>query len=888
MVGFRLTGIFAAAIAGIMALGPTVLAAQDLVPDRRFVMIRDADFPGGDIASVFDTTLESCQKACLGNQSCTAITFNARNGACFLKADAGVTADYNGAFSARVVAATPGAADLSRTRAAELGFLRPSDFAQALDQAVGLAARHLTGQWSAAEHLAQAATEEAAGNLLRASAFVGAALNITDDPQGWAEYARLLVTAGPSNPNTRVELEDRAISASINAYLRAENPGLRHTVLVTLAQMLERKGRGPDGLGALRLAQELQPRDDTEALLDSAIGKYGFRVIDHEVQSDSARPRLCASFSGDLVAGAMDYAPFVQTDAAGVSVEKVGDSQLCVEGLTHGARYTVTLRAGLPADDGQVTIKPVTISAYVRDRTPSARFPGRAYILPKAADAALPIETVNATDLTLTLFRVTDRNILRAMQGEYFGEPMPSWRESGFTQRIGTELWTGTATVGMEVNRDMTTRLPMAEALAGQPAGIYALKAEIVGEEDSDQGPAWQWFVVTDLGMTSFSGVDGLHVVVRSLGTAGPKPGVTLELLSRANEILATTQTDARGYASFPASLTRGKAGSSAALVVAKEAETDIAFLSLTDPEFDLSDRGVEGREAAPPVDVFLTTDRGAYRAGETIYATALARDSKSDALPGLPLTAILKRPDGVEYSRTLAQDEAAGGHVFALPVAGSAPRGQWRLEVLADLEAAPLAVRTVLVEDFLPERIDFTLTLEDRPIGLDDAPDLTIEAKYLFGAPGADLAIEGEVILRSARTVAGFDGYRFGLEDEPFNTRVEGFGGDVTDAAGRAQFGVLLPQVSDPLRPLEAIVVARVSEGSGRPVERRVSRALAPSAPVIGIKPMFDDVVPEGSDARFSLIALGPDLSPQPMQIAWELTRIETRYQWYQEYGNW
>jgi uncharacterized protein YfaS (alpha-2-macroglobulin family) len=51
-------------------------------------------------------------------------------------------------------------------------------------------------------------------------------------------------------------------------------------------------------------------------------------------------------------------------------------------------------------------------------------------------------------------------------------------------------------------------------------------------------------------------------------------------------------------------------------MVVVKEGDQDIAFLSLTDPEFDLSDRGVEGREAAPPVDVFVTTDRGAYRAG--------------------------------------------------------------------------------------------------------------------------------------------------------------------------------------------------------------------------------------------------------------------------------
>ena len=183
-----------------------------------------------------------------------------------------------------------------------------------------------------------------------------------------------------------------------------------------------------------------------------------------------------------------------------------------------------------------------------------------------------------------------------------------------------------------------------------------------------------------------------------------------------------------------------------------KDATTDIAFLSLTDPEFDLSDRGVEGREPAPPVDVFLTTDRGAYRAGETVFATALARDTVAAAVEGLPLTAVLTRPDGVEYSRQLVEDKGAGGHVFALPIAGSAPRGVWTLRVLADQDAAPLATKTFLVEDFLPERIDFTLTRDDTPLTLTgEVAQVVIDARYLFGAPGAGLAVEGEVLLHAA-----------------------------------------------------------------------------------------------------------------------------------------
>ena len=80
--------------------------------------------------------------------------------------------------------------------------------------------------------------------------------------------------------------------------------------------------------------------------------------------------------------------------------------------------------------------------------------------------------------------------------------------------------------------------------------------------------------------------------------------------------------------------------GSAAPALVTLASGDDMAFLSLTGPAFDLSDRGVEGHPAAPPIDLFLTTDRGAYRAGETIHATALARDGKAEAIEGLPITA--------------------------------------------------------------------------------------------------------------------------------------------------------------------------------------------------------------------------------------------------------
>jgi uncharacterized protein YfaS (alpha-2-macroglobulin family) len=879
-----------AAIAAAFLGGAGLASAQDLIPERRFVVTQDQDLPGGDIASIFDTTIEACERACVTNARCTAYVYNTKNGSCFVKNGPGEGAYFAGAFSATVIEADKALREAAKARRGEIAFLPDWDIQPAFDQAQGLGRQHTTGPWTAEEHLAAAAEAEAGGDWAGAAAYTGAALNLTDDAATWGEFARRQLQAGIADPNQSGYFFNQAFLSSINAYLRAESPALRHTILLTMGEVLERNGRGRDTVSALRLAQSLQERVDTAALLDDAIGKYGFRIAETLVQSDLARPRICVTFSEDLVASGVDYSTFVQLPEAGMVVENGGWRQLCVAGLEHGKRYTVTFREGLPAADGQTMAKAVEITQYIRDRAPGVKFPGRGYVLPKAGDPALPVETVNTEKLDLTLYRVTDRNLLRSVQDYYFGAPINVYSEEMFADTVGEELWTGHATVAQEVNKDVTTRLPLGEALEGLPAGIYALKAEVPGVDPYTIPPGWQWFVVSDLGVTTMSGVDGLHVFVRSLGTAGAKAGVSVELLNRANTVLGTATTDDQGYARFDAGLTRGAGGSAPAMVVVKDGTEDIAFLSLTDPEFDLSDRGVEGREAAPPVDVFVTTDRGAYRAGETVYVTALARDAEQAAVEGLPLTAVLSRPDGVEYSRQLVEDQGAGGHVFSLPIAGSAPRGVWRLEMYADLEAPALASKTFLVEDFLPERIDFDLTLADEPlfVGRDSAVDLTVAAKYLFGAPGAGLAIEGEVLLRAADGLAAFPGYVFGRHDQPFSAQMESLNGAETDEAGNATLPVYLPMIEDPHRPLEAQVTIRVAEGSGRPVEREVTKAISSADPMIGVKPLFQGgVAPEGGEARFQIIAVQDD-AMVGLPVKWTVNRVNYDYQWYQSYGNW
>ena len=371
--------LFKAAMFGLLASGlwasPQIGDAQELIPPKRLILSENTDLPGGDITSIFDTTLEACERACLSNKSCLAFTFNTKNGSCFPKSSVGEAASYQGAYSGEVLTAAKGAEALAKVRRPELAFLPDYEIDSVREQASGLANMHVTNGFSVGEHMAAAAEAESRGDLDGASRFAGAAVNLADSADAWQEYARLLQAAGRANGNNQSDYRQRGFYASANAYLRANNKAQQHTILVTMGELLESLGRGRDTVQALRLAQSLQPRDDTAKALDAAIAKYGFRIEDTQVQADSVRPKICVTFTEDLAKVGVNYSDYVKLPAAGLTVTSDGYRQLCVEGVEHGSRQTITFREGLPAADGQSLAKSVDITAYVRDRTPAVRFP---------------------------------------------------------------------------------------------------------------------------------------------------------------------------------------------------------------------------------------------------------------------------------------------------------------------------------------------------------------------------------------------------------------------------------------------------------------------------------------------------------------------------------
>ena len=864
----------------------TGIASAQPVPERHMALSENVDLPGGDLGPVFETDFESCRAICLGNSECQAFTFNNRSNACFPKREAVEALPFQGATSARIYDVPAKVLANVESRARDLAFLRDTDLSAASRFAERLPLRHVTGEWTVPALLNSAQDARNSGLPLVALRFTGAALAVTDAADQWVEYARLSLAVANINSGEARQFRERALSAAINGYLRSSADPVRASALIAIAAALDPLRRGRDMIPALRLANELAPRQETEQALADARAKYGFRVLEHRVDSASVTPRICVVFSEDLARTGIAYSDYVNSGQTGLAVT-AEDRQLCVEGVTHGERYRIAFRQGLPAASGETLSATVPIDVYVRDRPTSVRFPGRGYVLPAGEVAALPVVTVNTDALDLILWQISDREILRLVQDGKLGRQLNDWEISDISDSQGVEIWRGTGEVAATLNQDVTTRLPFGEVLESLEPGLYLLRAAL--EDDVDENAtASQWFLVSDLGVSSLRGTDGLHVMVRSLASTDGVAAAQVSLLSRANTVLGNAPTDADGIVVFPAGLLEGQSGAAPGMIQIRADNGDFAFLSLTEPAFDLSDRGVEGRAAAPPIDVFATTDRGAYRSGETARLTILARAPDVTAIGELPLTVILTRPDGVEYSRQVTTPFGAGGYAVDLPIGSTAPRGTWSYAIHTDPDALALERQSFLVEDFLPERVDLVLNLPDHPLDRANLPPLVAQADYLFGAPASDLPLTGQVAVTAQTTLPGFPGYQFGRHDESVPTRAQALPSVDTDRTGAALVPLTLPELPILNRPLSMNITLELREGNARPVERRLLRTILPETALIGIRPLFDGVAGEGSNAGFELLGLGPDLNAENMEVSWTLDRVETRYQWYQLYGRW
>jgi len=714
------------------------------------------------------------------------------------------------------------------------------------------------------------------------------------DAGNWLRLAKTIMQIRPADNRERTTLLERAATAAYVAYQRTNNRTEEADALAILGRSFSDRSLWRPALDALRLSLDVREVADIRAQYEKMRDDHGFRLLDYTVDSDYASPRACFQFSEELPGKRTDFSPFVAVAGEDKPALSVADQQLCVEGLKHGERYNITLRAGLPSTVKESLTRTADFSIYVRDRSPFVRFTSKAYVLPRTGQRGIPVVSVNTPTVYISVYRIGDRNLLDAVAGEDFQRSLnPSQFEQLAAER-GVAVWSGQLDVDSQLNADVTTAFPVNEAIGDLSPGVYVMSAQATKPNpDSYEDLATQWFIVSDLGLTAFSGHDGIHVFVNSLATATAKPQTDIRLIARNNEVMATRRTDAAGHVLFEPGFARGEGGLAPALLVASDPRGDYGFLNLTAPAFDLSDRGVTGRAVPSGLDAFVYTERGVYRTGETVHITSLLRDPLGIAALNVPITLVIARPDGVEYRRSVVADQGLGGRNLDVAIARTATTGTWRVQAFTDPKRPAIGETTFMVEDYVPDRMEFDLASKATTISKGKPFEVTLDGRFLYGAPASDLDLSGSVKLKAAAGRPGFPGYQFGASDDA-DTKVsldqplEDL--PATDAAGKAKFNVTIDKLPETTRPLEALVIVSMAEPGGRAIERKLTLPVAPDTTMIGVKPLFaGSSLPERANATFDVVVVSPDGKPLARAgLRYELLKIESHYQWYRRDGAW
>jgi uncharacterized protein YfaS (alpha-2-macroglobulin family) len=590
----------------------------------------------------------------------------------------------------------------------------------------------------------------------------------------------------------------------------------------------------------------------------------------------------------------VELRPYIDiTPNAPIALSVRGKS-LCVGGLSFDTEYNLTLKEGLLSNTADIALgadQDVTVS--FGDKPAYVGFTDDGIILPKTETGGLSIETVNVNALDITVERVNHRILSQtepnagsqSLEGEYsYG--YEAWEEK-------VEIWSGKLDVANESNIAVKTIFPLQEITQDLDYGAYIVTAKRATEKENDNrvAQAWRWIVSTDMALTSYTGADEMHVNVRSLKTAELVGNVRLDLIARNNDLLGSVQTGADGRSSFPSALLRGQGNIAPKMILAYGPNNDFAMLDLSRSPLDMTAYDVEGRTAQSPVDVFAYTERGVYRPGETVYLTALLRGEKGKARFDRPVKLTLTKPDGgIAFEQTYQSRDMAGALAVNYELPADAPRGVWTMALRPEGMETEKRVRFD-VQDFVPQKLKLVSSLADERMLAEAKSTLTLQADFLYGAPGASLEGEAEARVQIENDpFENYTGYNFGDTQETFEERIIEIGTGVTDENGQLTLPVdLSGQDIESSYPLRLMVTSGVAEPGGRFVRKTQYVPLRTQESYIGFKTGFEgDYASRNAPVTIDIVNVSASGEAIDSSLNWTLYEEIHDFQWYRENGEW
>jgi len=694
-----------------------------------------------------------------------------------------------------------------------------------------------------------------------------------------------------SDRRDKKKLAKELVDIATLAHAKAPTPLDKAVVLLQLANSTGNKALKDKALKLTSVAKIKQRIDDLVAVYPLIQAPY--KITAKEKAGTGA---ACITWTHPLKRSrAIHYEDYVAvTPVIKDLAVTVQGTQLCIQGLKYGESYDITLKPGLPGSYGHNLKQKTSLATFIPNRDALVSFREKGYVLPQHGAQILPLMTINVPKVRLKIIRFPQRNLAQIIKGEGFLIQIRYWNQQQLADNEGELVWEGTFDTKDKQNTTRTSGIPVHKVLGKNlKPGLYvALANEKAPYKKSwDKQTSTQWFVVSDIGLSVLDGPDGIHVMARSLQTAQALPKLEFALIAKNNRVLKTATSDDLGFSHFKKAIVSGKGGNQPLFIQASSNKTqDFSLISLKTAPLNMSDRGDKGRQSPENFDVFMYTERGIYRPGETIHLMALLRDTTGQAVKKMPLTFKVLRPDNHEVMSLTTKDQGAGAHGLEIPTTLTSHTGSWTILAYVDPKARPVARHQFQLSDFIPPQIEATLKTDQKWVAPKGQLSIDVAADYLFGTPAQNLRIEGVVRLMQTNQLKQWPRYHFGLEEEPWKTKRIVTLKERTSQKGQASLKFALPPAPQTSHLLEAVTEVSVFEISGRPKIVKTSIPFWHQEFAVGIQPQFKNrTAPFNGKANFNVIAITKDNKLQTAKaLNYVLYKEKVEHMWFRRGSQW
>ena len=531
-------------------------------------------------------------------------------------------------------------------------------------------------------------------------------------------------------------------------------------------------------------------------------------------------------------------------------------------------RVTVTVRKGLPAQQGKPLQAEFKKAFIFPDMDPAINFPASGTFLSPTGELRIPIETVNMEAITLTLWRLYENNIPLALRPQNY-ELVP--------KDLSRLVAKKEARIDAPFNETIRRAIDLRE-LAADAKGLFLLTAQDANGEY--WGDAQQVVSVTDIGISAKVYSDGVTLWANSISGLTPIADASVRVYSTSNQLIAEGKTDAEGaFSSYRRDPWDEQLLPAVVTVATKD---DVSYLRLdesllAEAGFDIGGRPYlrRGYEA------FCFTPRGVFRPGEKVDISAFVRDGKRMIPASFPLTFSVRGSTGRLLKQGTAMLSAQGAATFQVELPRGAPTGTYTAQVsVPGDERGSIGSCTFHVEEFAAPRLEVSLTSEIASLVSGGTIPLSIKSSYLFGAPASGLAWEGEVrFLPRSFQADGWGAFSFGDRERQFEPYTDALGQGRLDADGTATTEYEVKSDINPPSMLDLLFLVRVMEDGGRWVPQAIKIPFHPYPFFVGIEAPKGDIAPQKA-STFRVAAVAPDGKPSDVkELSASLQRVVTHY---------